>query len=405
MWPFKAKNKRARDKPDDPRIRVFKSVSRPRADATLQGSEAIYAAVSRISSTVASMPMHLYQGYERMDGDPRERLVSLEPAPNFTAYTWRQTMEVLRNIEGTAYALIVPDGSGTPTRLDILNPARVRPMRDPETLEIWYQIMMDDEEPQYAPGGMVLAIKHMSANGERGIRPVDVLRSSLDYDAQVRQLSLDQLEGVNHGLMLTVPNTSVNEERKNAIVDRFLETYKRSGRSVVVLEGGLTATTFSTSPVDAQLLDVERISRNRVATVYKLPPHMLGDYTDTSFSTAEQQMQEFLQLTITPIVEQWEEEFNRKLLSRSEYAAGYRYRFDTDALTRADTATMANKHQIAIRGGWLKPNEVRAREGMPPDPSGNELMASRDLIPIRIAVEHPELLLGGQAPETKEDKQ
>jgi glucuronate isomerase len=51
--------------------------------------------VSRISNTMASMPMHLYKGYEIQTGHPLERLVSLEPHPNFSAFSWKQTMEVL----------------------------------------------------------------------------------------------------------------------------------------------------------------------------------------------------------------------------------------------------------------------------------------------------------------------
>jgi len=149
-------------------------------------------------------------------------------------------------------------------------------------------------------------------------------------------------------------------------------------------------------------MDVERITRNRVATVYNLPPHMLGDYSDTSFSTAEQQMQEFLQLTVIPIVQQWEDELNRKLLSDTDYKAGYRFRFDTDSLIRADMVAMANKYQMAIRGGWMRINEVREREGLPPDPNGDELMCARDIIPLRIMVEHPELLLTGVSAESDE---
>ena len=124
-------------------------------------------------------------------------------------------------------------------------------------------------------------------------------------------MSLDQLDGVNHGIMLTVPNVGLSQEQKDEAVDRFLETYEKSGRSVVILEGGMTATNFNATSVDAQLLDVERITRNRVATVYNLPPHLLGDYTDAAPGNTEQQLLEFLQLTITPIVEQWEEELNR----------------------------------------------------------------------------------------------
>ena len=399
------KERKARDKPvrDEARAgkkwnvrspRDLRMVNRPRADQTIGGNEAIYAAVSRIANTVASMPMHFYKGYEIQTEHPLERLVNLEPHPNFSAFSWKQTVEVLRNTEGTGYALKVPDNLGAIARLDILNPTRVRPKRDPRDGTIWYEVTFDDGVTELCPGFMMIALKHMSGNGILGIRPIDVLRNSLNYDAQVKDLSLDQLDGVNHGIMLTVPNTGLSQEAKDDVVDRFLETYEKSGRSVVILEGGLTATNFDAPVVDSQVLDVERITRNRVATVYNLPPHLLGDYTDTSFSTAEQQMQEFLQLTIMPIAEQWEEEFNRKLLTPEDWAEGYRFRFDTSSLTRADVATTANKHQMAIRGGWLKPNEVREKEGLPPDPHGDELMSSRDLIPLRIAAEQPELLLG-----------
>lgn len=397
-WPFrKAKNeKRGQSKPVRA-ARDLRTMPRPRADATIEGNEAIYAAVSRIANTVASMPMHIYKGFEIQKDHPLERLVSLEPTPNFSAFTWRQTMEVLRNTEGNAYALRVLDKLGAVQRLDILNPTRVQPLRDPTDGSVWYRVTMDDGTQATAPGFLIINLKHMSANGIKGIRPIDVLRKSLDYDRQVKELSLDQLDGVNHGIMLTVPNSGLSQEQKDDVVDRFLETYEKSGRSVVILEGGLTATNFSSQPVDSQLLDVERITRNRVATVYNLPPHLLGDYTDTSFSTAEQQMQEFLQLTISPIVEQWEEEFNRKMLSPEDYADGYRFRFDVSALMRADVKTQAERNQMAIRGGWRKPNEVRESVGLPPDPMGGELLASRDLIPLRIAMEHPELLLGGAA--------
>ena len=398
-WPFSKNERRARDKPERSvrNQRELRSVARPRADRTIEGNEAIYAAVSRIANTVASMPMHFYKGYEIQTNHPMERLVSLEPNPNFTAFGWRQTMEVLRNTEGNAYALRVLDKLGTVTRLDILNPARVQPRRDPTDGSIWYAITLDDGQPYLVPGFMVLSLKHMSANGIMGIRPIDVLRKSLDYDTQVKSLSLDQLDGVNNGIMLTVPNSGLTQEQKDDVVDRFLETYEKSGRSVVILEGGLTATNFKGDAVDGHLLDVERITRNRVATVYNLPPHLLGDYSDTSFSTAEQQMQEFLQLTILPIAEQWEEEFNRKMLTPQDYAAGYRFRFDLSSLTKADQKSTAEMNQMAIRSSWRTPNEVRNAQGLPSAPLGDELMCSRDLLPIRIAMEHPELLLGAAA--------
>lgn len=399
---FRNENK-ARDKP---RVRVFDrgkvtSITRPRADVTLQGHEAIYAAVTRIANTVASIQVHVYKGRERQDTHPLEKLLNLSPNPSMSAYIFKQTMEAFRNTEGMAYALIIRDGLGEITRLDVLDPTRVRPLIERDSREIWYDITLEGKTYPI-PGYMVLALKHMSANGISGIRPLDVLRGSLDYDAEVKEISLNQLDGINHGVMLEVPGQALDETRKAQIVADFLDAYESSGQRVLVLEGGIKATTFNQSPVDAQLMDVERITRNRVATVYNLPPHMLGDYSDTSFSTAEQQMQEFLQLTIIPIVQQWEDELNRKLLSDADYKVGYRFRFDTDSLIRADMVAMANKYQMAIRGGWMRMNEVREREGLPPDPNGDELMCARDIIPLRIMVEHPELLLTGSIAQSDE---
>lgn len=403
MWPFERKVQntvRARDKPQKPKASVrgnYKSVRRMHADRMLGGYEAIYAAVSRIANTVASMPLHLYQGHRIAADNLCEGLVSYAPNPNFSPFTFVQTMEAIRNTEGTAYALIVPrKATYEPERFDILDPRRVQPMRDPDTKEMWYKLSMDDGAAYFIPECWMLILRYMSANGQVGVRPVDVLRGSLEYDQTVKEIALDKLDGVNQGIFLKVPNSGLDRDGKSKLIDDFLDAYEKSNHRVVVLEGGLEATPFNQSAIDAQLLDVERITRNRVATVYNIPPHMLGDYTDTSFSTAEQQMQEFLQLTIIPIVAQWEQELNRKMLTPEQYKDGYRFRFDTTALCRADLKTTSEMYQMSIRSGWMTPNEVRDRQGLPPDVNGDKLMSSRDLIPLETAVNHPELLLSGK---------
>lgn len=53
----------------------------------------------------------------------------------------------------------------------------------------------------------------------------------------------------------------------------------------------------------------------------------------------------------------------------------------------------------------MQPNEVREREGLPPDDNGGELMASRDLLPLRIAIKTPELLLYGKTAEKGTDSE
>lgn len=388
MWPFNRKNKAgggARDPtPDYSQVR---NVNRVRGDYTMSTSEAIYAAVSRISNTMAMLPIHLYRGRERVKDDPREKLVSYMPNATMTPFVFQQTMEAFRNTEGNAYALLVPDEAGmSVAQLDILDAARVTPMRDLDSREMYYSFTLDDGTQCLVHSSQMIALHHMSANGEKGIRPLDVLRGTLDYNRAIKEFSLNQLEGVNSGVILNIPGTGLSEEKKKTVIDQFLKSYKASGGKLIVLEGGITATTLTQSPVDSKVLDVERITKNRVATVYNIPPHLLGDYTDTSYSTAEQSKQEYLDLTILPIVKQWEDELNLKLLTWRERTDGYQFQFDVSAMLRADVATMAEKHQKAIRGGWMRPNEVRDRDGLPPDPDGDTLLISRDLQPLRAAL-------------------
>ena len=64
---------RARDEPG--RNVDIRGVYRTRADYTMTNSEAIYAAVSRISNTIASLPIHLYRDREIMVDHDLERLI------------------------------------------------------------------------------------------------------------------------------------------------------------------------------------------------------------------------------------------------------------------------------------------------------------------------------------------
>ena len=374
---------RARDEPGAYNTR---GVYRTRADYMMTNSEAIYAAVSRISNTIASLPIHLYKDREIMVGHDLERLIAYRPSPCMTAFTFRQTMEANRNNEGNAYALMVPDEAGRTVRLDVIDPVRVQPMREVETREMWYRIGFEDGKVGWVHHSSMIVLKHMSANGEKGIRPVDVLKGTLDYDADIKHFSVKQLEGVSSAVILNVPGTGLAEDRKKKLIKQFLATYAESGGKVIVLEGGITATTMQQPAVDANVLNVERVTRNRVATVYNIPPHMLGDYSDTSYATAEQSMLEYLQMTINPIIEQWEEELNTKLLTWDMLQQGYSFRFDLVNLWRTDTLTMANRNQMAIRSGWLRPNEVRRQDHLPDDPAGNTLLISRDLIPLSEAI-------------------
>ncbi len=379
---------RARDRPQaagTPRLNTA-AIWRTRADVTLATQETIYAAVTRISNALATMPCRLYKETEEAVDDVRNHIMTLRPNRMMSAYSFKRAMEGYRNTEGRSYAVKLFDKNGVLCGLQVLDPASVTPMIEDVSGELWYVVRRNDGATEYLHSWYVLAMHHMSLDGVTAARLTDVLKGTIDYSSDVKTFSLENAKGVNRGLILEFPG-NFSEQRRAKGVEELIGLYRKSGGQVIALESGVKATRLDGSPFDQQLFDVERITRSRVATVYNLPPHLLGETSDTTGSTIEQQNIEFLTLTMQPIVQMWEEELNYKLLTPAERRAGYAFRFDVEAYLRADSATLASRNQAAIRTGEITVNELRRKAHRPPVEGGDMPLVSKDLAPVTLVAQ------------------
>lgn len=365
-----------------------------RGDYTLQNSELLFAAVSRISNALSAMPVRLYQGPKQVKDDLND-LVSFAPNQNMTSFQFFRSFEACRCTSGNGYALKCLDERGALERLDLLDPTRVTPLLDQDSRELWYRIQPEQGAELYLHNWYVLHVPFLSANGYTGVNPVAVLFDTLLYSENIQSFSVKQLEqGVNAAIVLEAP-ANLGDTQKAKMVQSFMATYRETSGNILLLESGVTARSLNLSPVDSKLFEVEKITRSKVAMVYNLPPHLLGDYSDTSFSSQEQQMLEFLMLTMLPIVTAYEQELDRKLLTREQRKQGYHFRFDMDAILRADAATQAEVDYKAVRSAWKTPDEIRASRFLPPytDGIGSEPMISQDLATLRYTVrDKPKIL-------------
>lgn len=372
-----------------------------RGDYTLKNSELLFSAVSRISNSLSAMPIQLYKGSMPMHTDLND-LVSFSPNPNMTSCQFFKTLEACRDTSGNAYALKIFSVNGTIERLDILDPSRVQPIMETNSRELWYRITPEQGKEFYVHGFYVIHVPFISTNGYSGVNPVSVLYDTLSYSENIQTFSVKQLDqGVNAAIVLEAP-ANLGETQKETMVKSFMETYKETSGNILLLESGVTAKSLNLSPVDTKLFEVEKITRSKVAMVYNIPPHLLGDYSDTSFTSQEQQMLEFLMLTMLPIVTAYEQELNRKLLSKTQRKKGYHFKFDMDAILRADAATQAEVDYKAVRSAWKTPDEIRQNRNLPPLPNGigKKAMISQDLATLEYTVnQKPSVLAGGIAPD------
>lgn len=347
----------------------------------LATNENIFAVISRLSNTVAAMPVKLLEkGFKEVDGHTVGDLIAAAPNPNQHSLDFFRSLEALRNTSGNAYALIDYDDRFRPRALWILDPGKVEPVVEKNTRELWYEIQ-GDQNKYYAHNMDVLHVKHIHGFGYKGISPIEVLRGSSEFDKKVRELSLDQIDGAVTASFILKLATSVGKEKKQEILDSFRDFYQNNG-GVLIQEMGVDIDPVKQDFIDTKLFDVEKITRSRVANVFQVPLHLLGEISGVQASNLESMDLAFLQGTMLPIVRQYEMELNRKLLTREERSKGYYFKFNLNALLRGDMKSRGEFYFKGIRSGWFTPNEVRALEDYRPLGGGDELYMSKDLQPI-----------------------
>lgn len=345
----------------------------------LADNETIFAVITRLSNSVASLPIKLYQNYNIVNSAEDDTAEMIEyPNSYMTQFKFIRKMETLKNMTGNSYALIEPDIFGQASALHILNPSLVEPIIEKDTNELWYRIT-EDTGPTFIHNSYIIHIHHITGDGEKGVNPLNVLRNTMDYDKEIKEFSLSQAKNSLKANLVIKLASKLSEDSMKLYED-MLTRFKKNG--ILFVDTGKDFQELkNTSFIDPKVFDVEKITVERVARVYNMPlSKVLSD--KQSYSSAEQADLEYIKDTILPIIRMYEQEFNKKLLSPQQKSNGFSFKFNLNGLARADMQTRGDFYFKGVRSAWFTPNEIRSLEDMPPKEGGDRLFISRDLVPL-----------------------
>ena len=99
---------------------------------------------------------------------------------------------------------------------------------------------------------------------------------------------------------------------------------------------------------------------------------MLGDLSNSSYSTIEATNLQFLTQTLQPIISLMEHELNRKLLTEEERKT-YVIDIDETYLMKGDKAATASYYGTLVEKGIISINEARHQLGLSPVEGGDDL--------------------------------
>lgn len=147
---------------------------------------------------------------------------------------------------------------------------------------------------------------------------------------------------------------------------------------------------FSLNPLnvklgDNQFIEVRQYTALQIASAFGIKPYQIGDYTKSSYASAEAQQLSFYVDTLLYIIKQYEEEITYKLLSSEEIDNGYHFKFNVAVILRADLATQIKTLAQGVNNFVYTPNEARALLDLEAKEGGDRLLGNGASIPVELA--------------------
>lgn len=357
------------------------------------GVPAIWAPVNFLASTIAGLPLKVYNraeaGREESTGPLGKILSGVVNVEDLTSsFTWRKWWMEQALTGGRGVTFIERNARGQVLNLWPLEPDRVTIKR--QDRRKFYEYKDSGRKPVVYEASEVLDLPFMLAeDGLRHRSPIFTNREVVGLAQAVTKYGAAFFR--NGG----VPPFAVtgNFQSPGAMdraaddLDQAVRKTARDARQALILPRGLEIKPIGADAEKSQLIETQRFVVEQFARIYSLPPVFLQDLTHGTFSNTEQQDLHLVKHTIKRWVEQIEHELNLKLFGRGSKSY---VEFSLDGLLRGDFKTRMEGYATAIQNGIKTPNEVRKLENLPPLSGGEQLMIQGATVPLTDAKRPPD---------------
>jgi len=344
----------------------------------------VYACVSLIASTIASLPLITYRrrangkGKDRATDAPVYHLLHDEFNPRMTSPVARETGLAHLLTWGNSYAQVVWNKSrSTALEVNPLSPDLVGvraqgkglkyDVYDRETAKV--KVTLDAADVLHVPG--------LGFDGLIGYSPVwmarAAIRSGMTGDQEAERFTSRGFRPPG-AISFRQGVRFKTEADAREFRSRFQTIHSDDGeggfRQVVILEDGATWQDIGVDPESAQFLESRQFDALRICGIYRVPPHMVG-YVEkvTSWGTGlEEQVAGFVKFTLLSWITRVEKEYNRKLFGPG---ADLHCEHLLAGLERADIVKRTAAMVQQLQHGLLNPNEGRELENRNPYPGGD----------------------------------
>lgn len=157
-------------------------------------------------------------------------------------------------------------------------------------------------------------------------------------------------------------------KRAQADIKRAIDLAKKAGTPFFGMPPGHALKAIGIEPAKGQMTEARLFQIQEAARIWGLPPVFVQDLSKGTFSNTEQQDLQLVKHTLGQWAKAFEDELNLKLFGQRRRSRKVKH--NLDGMQRGAFKDRIEGIARAIMTGQMTPDEGRALEDRPPDPSG-----------------------------------
>jgi HK97 family phage portal protein len=329
---------------------------------------AVFGAINVISTDIAALPCITYRKGEggSKEPDPTHPLYDMlmvEPNGEVDAFHFPQTLFMHCLGHGDGYAEIGRlKSNGQAAKIWNLDPRDVRPTRDRRK-----RLVYELQNGRHILPENMIHLKGISHDGIKGISVVSRARQSIGLGIAAEIYGAAYFgNGARAGGYLkskTKPDQSTLDDLREDLEN--LHGGPFNAHKLGFLVGDWEYIETGLSPEDSQLLATRAFSILEICRWFNISPFKLMDFSQGNYSNVEQSLLDHVTTTLTPWLVNYENELNRKLLTRTDRQK-YLIKHDLQARLRGDSAARMNYYKNGWGIGIFSQNDIRRMEDLNP---------------------------------------
>jgi HK97 family phage portal protein len=332
--------------------------------------DTIYSCVNLIVQSAVPVPWYVYR--DTADGEPEEvdkhPLVDWmkNPGEGMDWTEFQSRVYSFYELLGNTYIHKLVGTFGKYGKVGVFLPQLMTPKWNNDGTLNHYEYRIGGLVYSYPPEQIIHVKTFNPENPLIGLPPTQVLAGKIDISrfGELWTIALLENEARPSGALTTDKglNAQQREVLKQSIKDNY-SGYQNAGRPLV-LEAGLKWQSFSFTPKELEFINSRKITMREICAAYKVPPELLGDNENKTYSNIKEARKALYQEAVMPLLDKFKDALNRELVPLFDQSGVY-LDYDVSAIDALseDLNALWTRLLAAYDKGTITRNELRTEIG------------------------------------------